>query len=172
MTIPSPRYVYDSNVLIEAKNRFYGFDFCPGFWDAFAHFHQTGALCGVTAVRAELLKGKDDLSEWVGGQLDPSGFHQPDGPTVETFGNFVSWVQLRDVTLAAKHDFQAKADGWIAARAKQFGAAVVTMEVSRPASRNSIKIPDLCAAHGIRCIDTFGMLRELDIRFRWAPIGV
>ena len=26
-------YLLDANVFIEGKNRYYGFDFCPGFWD-------------------------------------------------------------------------------------------------------------------------------------------
>ncbi len=26
-------YLLDANVFIDAKNRYYGFDFCPGFWD-------------------------------------------------------------------------------------------------------------------------------------------
>lgn len=26
-------YLLDANVFIEAKNRYYGFDLAPGFWD-------------------------------------------------------------------------------------------------------------------------------------------
>jgi len=26
-------YLLDTNVFIEAKNRYYGFGFCPAFWD-------------------------------------------------------------------------------------------------------------------------------------------
>ncbi|MBF0147506.1 MAG: DUF4411 family protein [Magnetococcales bacterium] len=26
-------YLLDSNVFIEAKNRYYAFDICPGFWE-------------------------------------------------------------------------------------------------------------------------------------------
>lgn len=26
-------YLLDANVFIQAKNRHYGFDFCPAFWD-------------------------------------------------------------------------------------------------------------------------------------------
>lgn len=26
-------YLLDANVFIEAKNAYYGFDFCPGFWE-------------------------------------------------------------------------------------------------------------------------------------------
>lgn len=27
------QYLLDANVFIEAKNRYYGFDFCPAFWN-------------------------------------------------------------------------------------------------------------------------------------------
>ena len=27
-------YLLDSNIFIEAKNRYYGMDFCPAFWDS------------------------------------------------------------------------------------------------------------------------------------------
>ena len=30
----SNRYLLDANPFIEAKNRYYGFDICPGFWTA------------------------------------------------------------------------------------------------------------------------------------------
>ncbi len=26
-------YLFDANVFIEAKNRYYAFDICPGFWE-------------------------------------------------------------------------------------------------------------------------------------------
>jgi hypothetical protein len=33
-------YLLDTNVFIEAKNRHYGFDFCPAFWDWIDHARQ------------------------------------------------------------------------------------------------------------------------------------
>lgn len=27
------KYILDSNVFIEARNRYYGMDFCPAFWE-------------------------------------------------------------------------------------------------------------------------------------------
>ncbi|MGL5096417.1 MAG: DUF4411 family protein, partial [Planctomycetia bacterium] len=32
-------YLLDSNVFITAKNSYYAFSICPGFWDSLLHFH-------------------------------------------------------------------------------------------------------------------------------------
>lgn len=31
-------FLLDTNVFIEAHQRYYGLDLCPGFWDALRHF--------------------------------------------------------------------------------------------------------------------------------------
>jgi hypothetical protein len=41
------------------------------------------------------------------------------------------------------------------------GQTVVTLEVLKPDIRKGIKIPNICDAFGIRCINTFEMLHEL-----------
>ena len=42
---------------------------------------------------------------------------------------------------------------------------VVTEEISAPESKNDIKLPDACKAHGVRCINFMTMLRELKVKF-------
>jgi predicted nucleic acid-binding protein len=37
-------YLLDTNVFIKAKNRQYGFDFCPAFCDWIDHAHQAGTV--------------------------------------------------------------------------------------------------------------------------------
>lgn len=32
-------YLMDSDVFITAKNLYYSFDICPGFWDSVIHHH-------------------------------------------------------------------------------------------------------------------------------------
>ena len=45
---------------------------------------------------------------------------------------------------------------------------VVTTEVSKPRKqRQNRRIPDVCNTLGLRCIDTFSMLRELQFRTNW-----
>ncbi|MEZ5469670.1 MAG: DUF4411 family protein [Lysobacterales bacterium] len=48
---------------------------------------------------------------------------------------------------------------------------VVTTEVSKPRKqRQNRRIPDVCNTLGIRCIDTFTMLKELQFRTDWNRI--
>lgn len=50
-------YLVDSNVLIEAKNRYYAFDIAPGFWEWLERAHRTGCVFSIEKVEEELLRG-------------------------------------------------------------------------------------------------------------------
>ena len=47
-------YVVDSDVLITAKNLYYAFDICPGFWRCLLHHHRRGRVFSIDPVRREL----------------------------------------------------------------------------------------------------------------------
>ena len=57
-------YVLDTNVLIEAKNRYYAFDLAPGFWDWLEQAHTSAQVVSIGAVRDELLEGANELADW------------------------------------------------------------------------------------------------------------
>ncbi len=50
-------YLVDSDVFITAKNLYYAFGLCPGFWKSVLHHHRTGRIFSVDRVRGELLAG-------------------------------------------------------------------------------------------------------------------
>ncbi|MCY4482820.1 MAG: DUF4411 family protein [Spirochaetaceae bacterium] len=52
-----PTYVVDSDVFITAKNLYYSFDICPGFWKSVVHHHLAGRVFSVDRARSELLAG-------------------------------------------------------------------------------------------------------------------
>ena len=60
-------YLVDSDVFITAKNLYYSFDICPGFWKSVVHHHQEGRVFSIDRVRSELLAGhrEEDLVQWV-----------------------------------------------------------------------------------------------------------
>ena len=60
-------YLLDSDVLITAKNRYYAFDICPGFWESLIEHHQEGRIFSISWVRSELLRGQrnEELVQWV-----------------------------------------------------------------------------------------------------------
>lgn len=47
-------YLVDADVLIQAKNRHYSFDVCPGFWDWLDSAHTYQRVFSVARVRDEL----------------------------------------------------------------------------------------------------------------------
>ena len=68
-------YIIDSDVLITAKNSYYAFKICPGFWDSLIDQHNAGRISSLDRVREELIRGnqQEDLVQWVKGQL-PKAF--------------------------------------------------------------------------------------------------
>ena len=168
-------YVVDSDVFITAKNLYYSFDICPGFWKSVVHHHREGRVFSVDRVRSELLAGPrtEDLVRWVGDEV-PEGFFVPvdiDG-VVSVYTDIMMWVQRHPKYLdLAKAKFATGADGWLVAYARVHGATVVTNEQSAPESRREIKLPDVCDQFGVQRENIFAMLRALNVCFDWAGDG-
>ncbi len=57
-------YLLDTNVFIEAKNRYYGFDFCPAFWEWIDRANAAGHVFSIDKVAGELRGGDDELADW------------------------------------------------------------------------------------------------------------
>ena len=65
------RYVVDSDVFIIAKNLYYRFDICPGFWESLIHHHNAGHIISIQKILEEIKNGNkdEDLVEWVSRDL-------------------------------------------------------------------------------------------------------
>ena len=168
-------YLVDSDVFITAKNLYYSFDLCPGFWKIVLHHHRKGRVFSVDRVRSELLAGSktDDLVRWVRDAV-PGGFFLPvdTGAVARAYTDIMMWVQRHPRYFDhAKVKFATGADGWLVACARVQGATVVTNEQSAPESRKEIKRPDVCDRFGVRRDNTFAMLRALNVHFDWAGDG-
>lgn len=157
-------YLLDANVFITASRGYYGVDFCPAFWDWLRR--EEGAVASIAAIRAELLD--EDLDAWARGAghfFLPVGSHPAEAQAVR------EWVldPVRPYAGEIRVEWLGGPDAALVAEALARGATLVTEEKSAPGSVASIKVPDVCAGLGVRCIDTFAMLRELDARFVLAP---
>ena len=51
-------YLLDSDVLIAAKNAYYAFDICPGFWNSIVQAHLHNLVVSIDRIKAELLAGQ------------------------------------------------------------------------------------------------------------------
>ena len=168
-------YLIDSDVFITAKNLYYSFDICPGFWKSVVHHHRKGRVFSVDRVRSELLAGRktEDLVRWVREQV-PEGFFIPvdTDEVVQAYTEVMMWVHRHPQFFDhAKAKFATGADGWLVAYAQVHGSTVITNEQSAPESRKEIKLPDVCDQFQVRHDNIFAMLRALNARFDWTGDG-
>lgn len=167
----SRRYLLDANPLIEAKNRYYGFDICPGFWQAVLTQHAAKRVFSIDRIESELQEQKDELSQWVKEQVPETFFKKTkDKSVVDEFQEMVKWVySVQRFTPAAKSSFASGADGWVVAYAKVNDLTVVTHEQYAAEAKRTVPIPNLCLEFRVAYVNTFEMLRELGEGFVRRP---
>ena len=163
----SKRYVLDANAFIEAKNRYYGLDICPGFWDALVAQHDAKRVFSIDRIRAELADQDDEIKDWIENQAPETFFKKTeDQAVIAEFQKLVGWVYSTDQFAdSAKSEFAAVADGWVIAYAAVNKLVVVTHEEFAPAARRKVPMPNVCVEFDVEYVNTFEMLRSLDERF-------
>lgn len=162
-----PKYLLDANVFIEAKNRYYGFDICPGFWSSILSQHGASRVFSIDRIASELQVQDDVVKHWVASTVPNAFFKKTeDQAVIDAFQKIVNWVysqsQYGD---AAKADFASVADGWVVAYAAANGLVVVTHEQYDPGVKRRVPLPNVCVEFDVKFVNTFDMLRELGEKF-------
>ncbi|EHR41055.1 DUF4411 family protein [Alishewanella jeotgali] len=167
-------YILDSDVLITAKNSYYAFDLCPGFWRSLLAQHHRGHVYSLDRNRQELLQGREDdkLVAWVHNDVPANFFLScSNADVVAAYTEVMLWVQRNpQFHDGAKAKFATGADGWLVAYARVYGHIVVTLEESRPEARNQIKLPDVCIQFGVTYQNVFSMLRALSVEYDYKEL--
>ncbi len=169
--IAAPSYILDADVLITAKNQYYAFDICPGFWDSLIYFHGKGHIHSIDRVKNELLAGvkTENLVQWVEREV-PSGFFldADSEAVIKAYTDVMLWAERNPGYFDyAKAKFATGADGWLVAYAMVHKLTVVTNEQPRPEAKREIKLPDVCNQFGVDYKDIFFVLRSLNISYQW-----
>lgn len=162
-------YILDSNTFIEAKNRYYGMNVCPGFWDWLLLSNTHGHLYSIEMVKKELEKGNDDLNQWAknNSQLFVK---ESDLETQNSYGEIAAYaMSLENLNAGAQEEFLRVADSWLIAKAKSTGSTLVTHEQLNPNTKKKILMPNVCEEFGIKWMNTFDCLEELEAKFVLAP---
>lgn len=173
------RFILDSDVFIDAKNKYYAFLICPGFWDSLIYQHNADSVYSIDRVKDELLEGYDgekkreeegkgkieDLKVWIKDKLPPKFFLGTDeADVINAYKVVMLWAhQNQQYTDSAEADFAKGADGWLVAYAMVHKLTVVTNEQPAPDSKKDIKIPDVCNHFNVPFMDTFEMLLKLKV---------
>ena len=160
-------YLLDTNVFIQAKNLYYGFDFCPAFWDWIIRENGNGRVFSIEKVGDEIAAGADALSGWAS-TLGNGFFLKPDSATAAALSTLSSWVTGQSYEPAAINTFLQIADYYLVAHALAHNKVVVTHEVPENSPRR-VKIPNACIGVGVKFVTTYEMLRLERANFILAP---
>lgn len=163
------RYVLDANVFIEAHKRYYAFDICPGFWEWLSHRSTRSSIVSIDRVKAEIVGYEDALSKWAKDPAREDLFADTTEQAVsDAYKRVIAWVDRNpQFQPQAKNEFAAGADGWLVAYAIAYDAVLVTDEVYNEDVQKAVKIPNVCEEFGVSYMNTFEMLRQLQVRFDW-----
>ena len=156
------QYCLDANIFIQAKNFYYHFGICPGFWDWLDQ--QVGTVGSIIPVFDELKAGNDELKDWVTKRKEASRFADVSEKAVqESFRDIAVHVNSRyEAHHAGK--FLDGADPWLIAYAQVNDCTVVTGEVLAPGAKK-VKIPNICEEFGVDYTNGFTMLQSLSACF-------
>lgn len=167
MSRTHPLFLLDTNVFIEACNRYYSQDICPGFWECLEYYCREGKLISIDRVCDEILHS-GTLAEWADQAPDKLFATSSEQPVTGAYKEIIGWVQGSSRFLpAAKAKFAREADGWVATYAKVHDAVVVSHEAFSLDVKRKVPLPNVCRQFGIEYKDTFEMLRELEAAFEW-----
>ena len=159
------RYLLDANVLIDADRDYYPLGRVPEFWDWLLHQSEHGAIAIPPEMYAEVVAGKDALVDWLKryrGSLVLDAEADPVLVRRVLSEGYAPDLTVDEVTRIGR-------DPVIVAYAlADDGATVVTTETSKPSKqRANRRLPDVCATFGVRCINTFTLVRELNFSTGW-----
>lgn len=160
-------YLLDANAFIQAKNHFYRFSFCPAFWEWIVLEHAKLSLFSVQRVETELRIVRDELSAWVAQDIPAGFFLAPTAEVATAQGVVARWVNAQpSYAPAEKARFLGKADPWLIAEAIEHDHEIVTFEERVPSNSSKVKIPNVAANFGIRCISLYDVLEGSGVQMK------
>jgi len=163
----SIKYLLDANVFIEAHRRYYAFDIVPSFWQTLVQLAVDNKIITIDRVKQEIISTKEEdvLSNWAIDEFDRWFMPTDDVNVFKSYGLIMNWVQKQSQYYdSAKSEFASVADSWLIAYAMTYGYKIVTHEQFKRDVKKRILIPNVCRAFNVPFIDTFEMLRRLNVR--------
>ncbi len=157
------KYCLDTNVLIQAWQKYYSPDYCPEYWMVLNQLGLLGRIFIPKNVYDEIIHTDDELSGWL------KASQIPVSKITESVIDHLKCIYETNPDHARLVDStreRSLADPWVIAHAIDEAATVVTKESKVTAiSSKKIKIPNVCENMGIKCIDDFQFIRETGIVF-------
>lgn len=156
-------YCLDTNVLIQAWQKYYSPKYCPDYWQVLNTLGQNSKIFIPEEVFDEIIRTDDDLSDWLKSSDIP--INKTDGAVTDCLSRIYA-TNSNHKFLVDNTKARSLADPWLIAHAMNVNATVVTKEeFITAANSKKIRIPNVCQNMGIRWINDFEMIAELNIQF-------
>lgn len=158
-------YLLDANVFIQAKNTYYSFDVCPGFWNWIIQARAEGKIASITSVFQELRAGNDYLKDWASEHQEiflPTEKEENISVALQAVS---TWVYNQNYHGSAISSFLSQADYYICAHALAGGHTIITHEQPQPESKKRVLIPDVCLGLKIQYQSIHSLLQNEKARF-------
>ncbi len=167
-------YLLDANTLIHAKNFYYPMARVPEFWGWLVYQGQSSSIKIPIEIYEEFKDAqpkdgqKDELTLWseleeVKEALLFEEEAEPDLVARVTYGGYTPNPTDDELMRMGRDPFLIA----YALRDVE-NICIVTTEVSKPKRVGANRhIPDVCNTFGIRCINNFDLIRELDFSTAW-----
>lgn len=146
-------YSFDTSVMINGRRDLLPPDLFPTLWTKIEGMIAAGAIRAVDVVRDELSRKDDATKEWATNQAGL--FLSLD----EDIQMATRKVLAQHPKLVGKGGQRNLADSFVIGLALTRGGIVVTQE-TRTNNMEKPRIPDVCGAMKVRCIDLVGFIRD------------
>ncbi|MXX21177.1 MAG: DUF4411 family protein [Cenarchaeum sp. SB0661_bin_35] len=154
-------YWLDSNVFIEGEK--WGGPYwlypVPRFWISLNHMSDVGLLACPSMIYAELQDSRDGQPSWARERKKAGMFMDPDVTVQQEFQNICAYMIECYADNQYRRRFLDRAEPWVIAHALGQGGMVVTHKPREPKTVSRVKIQDVCAHFGVRCIDVEQMFQ-------------
>ncbi len=167
-------YLLDANTLIDAKRDYYPIERVPEFWDWLVFQGQQGSIKIPIEVYEEFSDtkdkegNKDTLATWaeeteVKDALLFTEDAEPDLVARITYGGYVANPTDDELDRIGRDPFLISY-----ALSDLENRCIVTTENSKPSRKGANRhIPDICNDFGIKCINNFQLIQELNFSTDW-----
>jgi hypothetical protein len=145
-------YCFDTSSLIECWSRSYPPDIFPGLWLRLDEMIGRGEIRCPDEVREELGRQEDELADWAKARPD---LFVPLGVEIQ---GATSEILDRHPLLMKATKNRNGADPFVIATGRVLSLTVVTEE--KGGTETKPKIPSVCEAVGVPCINVLGFLRD------------
>lgn len=170
MRLTAHIYCIDANVLIQAWQKYYAPTICPDYWNILNELGKEGRIFIPEEVKNEIVvtddteKSEDDLSKWLKRSDIP--IHIPTEKTIKCWQTIIQANPLHKL-LVDNVKGRSLADPWVVSHALDKEATVVTKEspITSMNAKKPVTIPNVCDNMGIRWLDDFAFIKELNLKF-------